>query len=126
MTDRKPIPDATAGDAAIARSLAQRQLEAYNARDLEAFLANFSDDVEAFRPPQAEPALAGKAAFGKFYATQRFNLPGLHAEILDRVVMGRIVIDHERITGVRDEPFEMAVVFEVAGGLIRRTWAFAP
>ena len=26
----------------------------------------------------------------------------------------------------RDEPFEMAVVFEVADGLIRRTWAYAP
>ena len=126
MRDRKPITVGAAGDDAIARSLAQRQLEAYNARDLEAFLANFSDDVEAFRPPQAEPALAGKAAFAKFYAAERFNRPGLHAEILRRVVMGRIVIDHERISGVRDEPFEMAVVFEVADGLIRRTWAFAP
>ena len=117
---------AKAGDAAIAETLARRQLEAYNARDLEAFLANFSEDVEAFRPPLAAPALAGKAAFADFYARERFNRPGLHAEVLHRVVMGRIVIDHERISGVRDEPFEMAVVFEVADGLIRRTWAYAP
>jgi len=114
------------GDAAIAETLVQRQLEAYNARDLEAFLANFGDDVEVFRPPQAQPSLAGKAAFAKFYATERFNRPGLHAEIVNRMVMGRIVIDHERISGVRDEPFEMAIVFEVADGLIRRTWAYAP
>jgi hypothetical protein len=114
------------GDAAIAGTLVQRQLEAYNARDLEAFLANFSDDIEVFRPPEAQPALAGKEAFAKLYATERFNRPGLHAEIVNRMVMGRIVIDHERISGVRDEPFEMAIVFEVADGLIRRTWAYTP
>lgn len=109
-----------------AETLVQEQLDAYNARDLEAFLVPFSDDVEVFRPPQAEPALAGKAAFAKFYATQRFNRPGLHAEILNRMVLGRIVIDHERISGVRDEPFEMAVTYEVVDGLIRRLWTYAP
>ena len=117
MTDRQPVP---------AETLVQRQLEAYNARDLEAFLANFSDDIEVFRPPQAEPAIAGRKAFAAFYASERFNRPGLHAEVLNRMIMGRIVIDHERISGVRDEPFEMAVVFEVADGLIRRMWAYAP
>lgn len=117
---------AKAGDATIAETLVQRQLEAYNARDLEAFLANFSDDVEVFRPPAAQPAFSGKAALANFYAKERFNRPGLHAEIVNRMVMGPIVIDHERITGVRDAPFEMAVVFEVADSLIRRMWAYVP
>ena len=107
-----------------AEASVQRQLEAYNARDLERFLAEFTDDVRVYRPPSAEPALSGKKAFGEFYATQRFNLPGLHAEVLGRIVIGNKVIDHERIAGVRDAPFEMAVVYQVAGGRIAALWTF--
>jgi len=105
--------------------IVQRQLEAYNARDLGRFLAVYSDTVVAYRPPATEPALSGKKAFGEFYAAQRFNRPELHAELLDRMVLGRIVIDHERISGVGEHAFEVAVVYEVADGLIQRTWAFA-
>ncbi len=107
-----------------AEASVQRQLEAYNARDLERFLAEFTDDVRVYRPPSAEPALSGKKAFGEFYAAQRFNLPGLHAEVLGRIVIGNKVIDHERIAGVRDAPFEMAVVYQVAGGRIAALWTF--
>ena len=38
---------------------------------------------------------------------------------------GNKVIDHERVSGVREQPFDVAVVYEVAGGLIDCTWAFA-
>ena len=107
-----------------AEASVQRQLEAYNARDLERFLAEFTDDVRVYRPPSAEPALSGKKAFGEFYAAQRFNLSGLHAEVLGRIVIGNKVIDHERIAGVRDAPFEMAVVYQVAGGRIAALWTF--
>ena len=107
-----------------AESVVQRQLEAYNARDLERFLAEFTDDVRVYRPPAAEPALSGKAAFAAFYATQRFNLPGLHAEVLGRIVIGNKVIDHERIAGVRDAPLEMAVVYQVVDGRIATLWTF--
>jgi len=100
----------------------QRQLDAYNARDLDRFLAEFSDDIRVFRPPAAEPAIAGKKAFAGFYATQRFGLAGLHAELVSRMVLGNKVIDHERISGVRERPFEIAVVYEVSDGLIRCMW----
>jgi hypothetical protein len=102
----------------------QRQLEAYNARDLGRFLAEFTDDVRVYRPPAAEPAISGKGAFAEFYATQRFNRPGLRAEVLGRMVLGNKVIDHERITGVRDVPFEMAVVYRVVDGRIAALWTF--
>lgn len=102
----------------------QRQLEAYNARDLERFLREFSEDVRAYRMPGHELFLQGKAAFGAHYAANRFNLPNLHAEVVNRMVLGKTVIDHERITGVRDHAFEVAVVYEVEGGLIRAMWAF--
>jgi hypothetical protein len=103
----------------------QRQLEAYNARDLARFLAEYSDDVEAYRLPAAAPAIVGKKALADFYATQRFNHAGLHAELRGRLAFGNKVIDHERISGVRDQPFDVAVAYEVRDGLIVRTWAIA-
>lgn len=102
----------------------QRQLDAYNARLLEPFVACYADDVECFRPPLAEPVLQGRAALAAHYAANRFNLPHLHAELVSRMVLGNKVVDHERITGVRDQPFDAAVVFEVQGGLICRVWFF--
>jgi hypothetical protein len=106
-------------------TVVQRQLDAYNARNLERFLAEYSDSVRVYRPPEPEPAISGKAALGEFYATQRFNHARLHAELLGRMVLGSRIIDHERISGVRAQPFEVAVVYEVADGLIQRTWSFA-
>lgn len=106
-------------------SIVQLQLDAYNARDLERFVACYSERIQVFRPPAAEAVLRGKAAFADFYATQRFNRPGLHARLVNRMVLGRRVIDHERIVGVGDAPIEMAVVYEVVEGLIETVWAFA-
>jgi hypothetical protein len=102
----------------------QRQLEAYNARDLSRFIANFSDSIQVFRPPAMEPAISGKERFSEFYATQRFNRPGLKAEVMNRMVLGNKVIDHERIVGVSAKPFDLVVVYAIADDLIQTIWAF--
>lgn len=102
----------------------QRQLEAYNSRDLERFVAEYSDDVRVFRPPASEPVIAGKAALTQYYATSRFNLPGLHADIVNRMVVGNKVVDHERITGVREATFEVIAIYEVIDGRICTVWFF--
>ena len=106
-------------------AVVQRQLDAYNARDLPRFLAEYGEDIRVYRLPSAEAALVGKSAFGEFYATQRFNHPGLHAELMNRMAFGNRVIDHERISGVREQPFDVAVVYAVERGLIVCTWAVA-
>jgi hypothetical protein len=105
-------------------ALIQAQLDAYNAHNLQAFIACYSDDIKVYRPPAAEPVLAGKAAFADFYATQRFNRPALHAEVLNRMVLGNKVVDHERIAGLADAPFEASAVYEIRGGLIAAVWFF--
>jgi hypothetical protein len=103
----------------------QAQLDAYNARDLARFVACFASDVRVYRPPQAEPVLAGREALAAHYAANRFNIPALHAELVNRMVLGRKVIDHERIHGVRETPFEAAAVYELgADGLIAAVWFF--
>ena len=103
----------------------QRQVEAYNDRDLNRFVSSYGEAISIFRMPSTEPIISGKVALTAFYATQRFNLPGLRAEIVNRIVLGDKVIDHERIWGVRDTPIEIAAVYEVVESLIERVWFFA-
>ena len=107
-------------------AVVKRQLAAYNARDLARFVACFSEDVAVWRVPATAPALVGRTAFAAFYVNERFNREGLRADIVNRIVLGNRVIDHERVFGVRDEPFEIAVAYEVIGGLIVRVHSFAP
>ncbi|MFG6467073.1 nuclear transport factor 2 family protein [Roseateles sp. BYS87W] len=103
-------------------AFAQRQLDAYNARDLDRFLAEYTDDVVAYRLPDATPQLVGKAAFGARYRDHRFNLPGLHAELVNRMVFGNKVIDHERVHGVEPHPQEVAAIYEVTPQGIAKVW----
>ena len=102
----------------------QRQLDAYNDRDLARFVAEYSDTIRVYRPPSIDAAIEGKAALAAYYAANRFNLPGLHADLLHRIVLGDRVIDHERIHGVRDAPFEVAAVYRVVEGKIEEAWFF--
>jgi hypothetical protein len=111
-------------NAVSAVEVVQRQVEAYNARDLDRFVSSYSETIAIFRMPSTEPIISGKVELAKFYSTQRFNLPGLRAEIVNRIALGNKVIDHERIWGVRDTPLEIAAVYEVVGELIERVWFF--
>jgi hypothetical protein len=107
-------------------AVVQGQLEAYNARNLTRFLEFFAEDVQVQRMPNLEPSISGKAALSAFYATQRFHLPALHAELVGRLVLGNKVFDHERIFGVQPEPFEIVVAYEIKDSLIAKMWSFTP
>jgi len=100
----------------------QRQLDAYNARDLQRFLAEYADDVVVFRPPAAEPTIVGKEALSAHYAKNRFNLPALHARLLSRIVSGDTVVDQE--TGVPGGVIGAVAVYKVKEGRIQAVWFF--
>ncbi len=101
---------------------AQRQLDAYNVRDLERFIDEYTDDVVAYRLGSAEPLLSGKAAFAEHYRKNRFTLPALRAELVNRMVLGNKVIDHERVFGVEPAPLDVAVIYEVTPAGICKVW----
>jgi hypothetical protein len=107
-----------------AEAAVQRQLDAYNAHDLERFIAQYTDDVRVFRPPAPEPVLSGKPAFAEHYAKNRFTLPELHAKLVSRMVCGNIVVDQESISGLPSEPVAAVAVYEVVDGLIKNVWFF--
>jgi putative hydrolase of HD superfamily len=102
-------------------SVVQRQLEAYNAKDMPAWLATYAPNAEQFE--LHGPRLAAGHAQMQERMAARFTEPDLHAELLSRVVMGSLVVDHERIT--RNFPegkgtVEMLCVYEVADGVIAK------
>jgi len=103
-------------------AVVQRQLDAYNARDLEAYLAVFAEDAEAFELGNPEPTMRGKAAIRARYADLFARSPNLHAKLVNRIAYARAVVDHERIVGRMGaaDVYEMIAIYEVEGGLIRR------
>lgn len=102
-----------------AESVIQRQLEAYNARDLEAWLATYKADAEQYLL-HAGLLASGHDAIRR-RMTDRFNDPALHAALVSRTVMDNIVIDHEFVTRTFPdglETVEMVCIYEVHAGLI--------
>lgn len=102
-------------------SIVQAQLDAYNAKDIDALLATYADDAEHYT--LHGPQLAkGHAMLRERFLT-RFQEPDLHARLLSRTVVGNIVVDSELIT--RNFPdgiscLEMLCIYEVVDGIIQR------
>lgn len=105
-----------------------RQLEAYNAHDLEGFMATFHAQAELFVLGESEPRTRGKAAVRELYGGLFDDSPELHSELVHRAVIGSRVIDHERITGRAgsDGVLELVMIYEVQDGAIRRAWSIRP
>lgn len=100
----------------------QRQLDAYNARDLERFVREYTEDVVVVLLPVTAPFIIGRAQFSDYYRRHRFNRPGLHAKLVNRMVFGNKVIDQEQVTGVQDDPLDVAAIYEVTPCGISRVW----
>ena len=103
----------------------QHQLDAYNVHDLPRFLEVYEDDVVVYRLPSTVPAFSNLAQLAEFHRAERFHLPALRAELVNRMVVGNVVIDHERVYGVREHPFEVAASYQVVDGRIRTVWFFS-
>jgi hypothetical protein len=103
-------------------AFAQRQLDAYNARDLERFVREYAEDVVVYRLPDPNPIIVGRAALAAHYRESRFNLPELHAKVVNRMVFGNKVIDQEVVVGVPGAPLEVAAIYEVSDQGICKVW----
>jgi hypothetical protein len=104
-------------------TVVRRQVEAYNAHDIEAFLSFYADDVVVRRLPSGEVAWNGKQAMRPRYAKRFAENPELLCTVTTRIVHGDWVVDHELVTGVQDRPRVRAVsTYEVKNGLIQNVW----
>jgi hypothetical protein len=106
-----------------AADAAQRQLDAYNARDVEAFLAAYAADCTVRSFPAGTLLMDGREAMRDRYATLFADHPDLHCELVHRVEHESFVIDHEHVTGLRaGEVVHAVAVYEVRDGLIANVW----
>lgn len=107
-------------------TIVQRQLDAFNARDVDALLAVYAEDAELFEHP-AKLLAQGSTALRERFAT-RFQEPNLHATLLKRIVNGNTVIDHESVARTFSEGpgrIELVMIYEVKDGRIARAWSIA-
>jgi hypothetical protein len=77
-------------------AVVQRQLDAYNAKDIEALIDTYAADAEQYTLHGERLAQGHEQLRARFLA--RFAEPDLHARLLSRVVMGDIVVEYELIT----------------------------
>jgi hypothetical protein len=68
-------------------SVVQRQLAAYNARDIDALMSTYADDIELFEHPSK--LLASGAAEVRERQGARLQELNLHAALVKRMVMGK-------------------------------------
>ncbi|MEO6593510.1 MAG: nuclear transport factor 2 family protein [Planctomycetota bacterium] len=103
----------------------QRQLNAYNARDIERFAACYADDVVVgnLGPDGPAESMRGKDKLRERWAERFSSAPDLHCRIENRIENRDTVIDHEFVTGVPDRGDVHAVaVYRVKDGLIQSVW----
>jgi hypothetical protein len=98
----------------------QRQLDAYNARDIDALLATYASDAKQYELGGALLARGHDEMRPRFLL--RFAEPDLHAHLVQRMVAGHLVIDHEIVT--RNFPegkgeILLVAIYEVREGKIQ-------
>lgn len=97
---------------------AQKQLEAYNNRDIEAFMSCYGPDV-VVEDGAGNVRMENWEVMKERYAAMFAANPNLHCELVSRIVIGQYVVDEEHVTG-RGEGVKHAVaIYRVENGLIR-------
>lgn len=100
--------------------LAQQQLNAYNAHNLEAFLAPYSDSVEIYDFPN-KLSMKGKEEMRKQYQFIT-RVPKLYCKLLNRMVQGNTVIDHEEVFGFGNNPVYGIAIYIIEKGKIAKVY----
>jgi len=100
--------------------LAQFQLDAYNAQDLDGYCSYFADDL-VVADFNGAVTIQGIAAFRAKYAQVFADFPQNKVALKGRVALGNIVVDHELvIRAPGGDTFEVAAIYTIAGGKIAR------
>lgn len=106
----------------IGLQLVQDQLTAYNSGNLEAFILPYSENIEIFNFPNNIYG-SGKEFMKNNYGKLFSDSPNLHCEIVNRITLGNTIIDHERVSGLRDmESFEAIAIYKIENSKISKVY----
>jgi hypothetical protein len=105
---------------ATATQCAQAQLDFYNAQDIDAYMACFAPDAtigDYQRALTQNNATEIRARYESLFQTHPHN----HAALLNRIAVGDVAFDHERVTrNPGGDSFEALAIYRVQDGLIRQ------
>lgn len=109
-------------DTAVA--VVQKQLDAYNAKDLSLFLSVFHTDAALYNLGNETPIARGEEELKTIYGRLFEQSPNLHSNVVSRQVIGNKVLDYEVITGRNNqpEPLFLIAIYEVENGKIKRCY----
>jgi hypothetical protein len=99
----------------------EQQVTAYNARDIEAFLASYSDSVRLYTFPDKLVG-RGKQVMRQRYVSLFSKAPKLHCQIIGRLIEGNTIIDQERITGLGSKALTGVAIYQVEDGKISKVY----
>ncbi|WP_286829325.1 MULTISPECIES: nuclear transport factor 2 family protein [Kordiimonas] len=103
---------------AMAAEVVQRQLDAYNSGDIDAFVATYHPDV-VLQWKGRDPFATNLDDVRRIYGALFEKRPDLYAVILSRSVDGNTVIDRERLVG---STREVIARYEVRDGKIAKVF----
>jgi hypothetical protein len=99
-----------------------RQIDAYNRRDVEGFVGCYAIDAHIYGPDGLLLA-AGHDGLRAHYGPAFVGQPNVRARVTNRIAVGTVVVDHELVTGFVTDglPSEVnaVLVYRVADGLIQ-------
>ncbi len=106
----------------IATQVAQDQLIAYNNKDIDAFMAMFSEDASIYNFGDCTPIASGKSRIREIYRKLFESSPNLHSQVVNRSVLGNQVLDYEIITGREnnDDVLKIIAIYEIENKLIKK------
>jgi uncharacterized protein (TIGR02246 family) len=104
----------------VSAELVQRQLDAYNNHNIDAFLACYAEDA-VLAGFNGEVTHRGLAAIRKRHEDLFYEYPKNHAKLVNRIDLGTTVVDHEQVERAPGgERFEVAAIYTLQGGKIVR------
>lgn len=103
-------------------NIVQKQLEAYNERDIEAFMAVIDKDITFHDFATHKTTISGYDECKIYYDALFKASPNLKSTIVNRTIFENKIIDHERITGRNGKTVstELVLIYEVANEKIVR------
>jgi uncharacterized protein (TIGR02246 family) len=98
----------------------QKQLDAYNAQDLDAYVGYFAEDC-VVSGLNGSPSETSRDAIRARYAKAFAQFPENKAVLKNRIAVGDTVVDHELvIRKPGGEEFEIIAIYSFKDGLISR------
>lgn len=98
----------------LPEEIVQKQLDAYNARDINTFVACHAHNAQLYSFSETKAFAQGKEQIRTIYSEIFKSSPQLYSKLIHRIVLGNKVIDHEEITGRKGiEILEFIAIYEV-------------